>query len=136
MQVVKKGMGHGDLSLEVYTQVWEECLSQVLFLPSQNRYTRASLASKTDRLESFEKRLEQNRSHMTQEAKRAAKIEKKLKILTNGYQMRTQALLKQFQEFSDSIDRSNMELSTFEYLGDMERVAIPKRLGVSAYVLL
>ena len=29
MQVVKKGMGHGDLSLEAYTQVWEECLAQV-----------------------------------------------------------------------------------------------------------
>ena len=31
---------------------------QVLFLPSQQRYTRAALASKKDRLESLEKRLE------------------------------------------------------------------------------
>ena len=60
---------------------------QVLFLPSQNRYTRANLASKKDRLESQEKRLEQNRGHMTREAKRAAKMEKKLKILTGGYQV-------------------------------------------------
>ena len=60
MEVVKQGMGHGDLSLEAYTQVWEECLAQVLFLPSQNRYTRANLASKKDRIESLEKRLEQN----------------------------------------------------------------------------
>lgn len=29
MEVVKQGMGHGDLSLESYTQVWEECLAQV-----------------------------------------------------------------------------------------------------------
>ena len=58
MEVVKQGMGHGDLSLEAYTQVWEECLAQVLFLPSQNRYTRANLASKKDRIESLEKRLE------------------------------------------------------------------------------
>lgn len=49
MEVVKKGMNHGDLPMEAYTQVWEECLGQVLFLPNQNRYTRANLASKKDR---------------------------------------------------------------------------------------
>jgi len=40
MEKVKVGMGHGDLTMEAYTQVWEECLSQVLFVPSQNKYTR------------------------------------------------------------------------------------------------
>lgn len=30
MEVVKHGMGHGELSLECYTQVWEECLAQVM----------------------------------------------------------------------------------------------------------
>lgn len=29
MAIVKEGMGHGDLSLEAYTTVWEECLGQV-----------------------------------------------------------------------------------------------------------
>lgn len=58
MEVVKQGMGHGELSSEAYNQVWEECYSQVLFLPGQSRYTRANLASKKDRIESLEKRLE------------------------------------------------------------------------------
>lgn len=31
METVKQGMGHGELSLESYTQVWEECLAQVSF---------------------------------------------------------------------------------------------------------
>jgi len=128
MQVVKKGMGHGELALESYTQVWEECLAQVLFVPSQNRYTRASLATKKDRLESLEKRLELNRNHMTREAKRAAKKEKNLKTLTYGYQMRSQALLKQFNDLADQLERSDMEKSTFEFLKDMEMVAIPRRL--------
>jgi len=63
MEVVKTGMQHGDLSLDAYTQVWEECLAQVLFLPGQQRYTRANLASKKDRIESLEKRLDMNRGH-------------------------------------------------------------------------
>lgn len=58
MEVVKQGMSHGELSSEAYNQVWEECYSQVLYLPAQSRYTRANLASKKDRIESLEKRLE------------------------------------------------------------------------------
>ena len=60
-----------------------------IFLFFQFNYNniRANLASKKDRIESLEKRLDMNRGHMTKEAKRAAKTEKKLKILTGGYQV-------------------------------------------------
>ncbi|XP_047351054.1 cell division cycle 5-like protein isoform X2 [Vespa velutina] len=93
MNVVKEGMAHGDLSLDAYTTVWEECLSQILYLETQKRYTRATLASKKDRVEACERKLEENRMHMTGEAKRAARMEKKLKVLTGGYQRK-----RQFQE--------------------------------------
>lgn len=32
MNVVRKGMDHGDISLEAYSTVWDECLSQVFIL--------------------------------------------------------------------------------------------------------
>ena len=105
MEDVKAGMGHGDLSLESYTQVWEECLAQVLFLPTQQRYTRANLAGKKDRIESMEKRLEQNRGHMKKEAKRAVKVEEKLKVLTRGYQARAQGLAKQIHDLNEQIEQ-------------------------------
>ena len=60
MSVVKKTMGHDDLSLEAYSTVWDECYSQVLYLPSKNRFTRAIAASKKDRIESAEQKLEVN----------------------------------------------------------------------------
>ena len=128
MDVVKHGMLHGDLSLEAYTQVWEECLAQVLYLPAQNRYTRANLANKKDRIESMEKRLEQNRAHMKKDSKKAVKIEEKLKILTRGYQTRAQGLTKQTQDLYDQIEQAQLELSTFSFLKNQETNAIPKRL--------
>jgi pre-mRNA-splicing factor CDC5/CEF1 len=76
----------------------------------------------------MEKKLEQNRIQMTKEAKRAAKMEKRLKILTGGYQMRAQALIKQFQDLTDQLERTGMEKSTFEFLKDMENIAIPRRV--------
>lgn len=131
MHVVKAGMAHGDLSLESYSQVWQECLSQVLYLPSQNRYTRANLASKKDRIESFEKRLEQNRKHMAKEAKKCSKFEKKLKTLLGGYQARAHSLIKQLQDTYEQIEQNYLSLSTFKFLETMETAAIPKRLEVN-----
>jgi len=128
METVKAGMDH-NLSDQAYTQVWEECLAQVLYLPSQRRYTRANLASKKDRIESLRDRLESNRAHMTKEARRAAKIEKKLKVLTGGYQARAQGLIKQIGDLNDQIGQSRLDHSTFAFLKDQETRAIPKRLS-------
>nr|CAI5843965.1 unnamed protein product [Callosobruchus analis] len=128
MDFVKHGMNHGELPLEAYTQVWQECLSQVLFLANQNRYTRANLASKKDRLESAERRLEQYRAHMAREAKRAAKMEKKLKIITGGYQSRAQALIKQLHDMFESIEQAELDLNTFRFLQEQEKIALPRRI--------
>jgi pre-mRNA-splicing factor CDC5/CEF1 len=87
---IKKLMGHGELSTEAFAQVWEECYAQVLFVPSSNRFTRASVTNRKDKIESFEKRLEINRFHMSVEAKKAAKLEQKLKITLGGYQVSLQ----------------------------------------------
>ncbi|KAG7328432.1 hypothetical protein KOW79_008376 [Hemibagrus wyckioides] len=127
MEVVKHGMGHGDLSIEAYNQVWEECYSQVLYLAGQSRYTRANLASKKDRIESLEKKLEINRGHMTTEAKRAAKMEKKMKILLGGYQSRAMGLIKQLSDLWDQVEQAHMELHTFQELKKQEDLAIPRR---------
>jgi len=128
LEVVKTGMGHGELSIDSYTQVWEECYAQVLFLPGQQRYTRASLASKKDRIESADKKLEMNRNHMTREAKNAAKLEKKLKVLLGGYQSRSQGLVKQMTDLNDQLEAANLEMATFTMLQQHETYAIPKRL--------
>jgi pre-mRNA-splicing factor CDC5/CEF1 len=95
--------------------------------------------------------------HMTGEAKRAAKMEKKLKVLLGGYQVicfpnmqikallicngnffynlissefqnRAQVLVKQFNDLTDQIEQSRLELSTFKFLQKQEEAAIPRRL--------
>ena len=58
MEVVKRGMNHGEISLDTYSTVWDECYKQVLFIPAQNKYTRSNMTSTKDRLESLEKRLQ------------------------------------------------------------------------------
>lgn len=64
MGVVKVGMNYGDLFLEFYFQVWEECYFQVFYFFFQNRYIRVNLVSKKDRIEFFDKRLEVGKNYM------------------------------------------------------------------------
>lgn len=60
--------------------------------------------------------METNRSHMTREAKKAAKLEKKLRTLTAGYQSRAQALTKQTQDLVEQIEAARCELDTYKFL--------------------
>jgi pre-mRNA-splicing factor CDC5/CEF1 len=85
--LIKKAMGHGELTNDVYAQVWEECYNQVLYVPTSNRFTRASVTSRKDKIESYEKKLQTNREIMIKEAKAASKLEQKLKIVLGGYQV-------------------------------------------------
>lgn len=126
--MIKKAMGHGELSNEAYATVWEECYAQVLFVPTSNRFTRASVASRKDKIESYEKRLEVNRAHMGREAKRAGKLEEKLKITLGGYQSRAQMLVKSLQDTYNQLESKQVELTTFEKIREHELQAIPKRV--------
>nr|VZI36682.1 unnamed protein product [Spirometra erinaceieuropaei] len=129
--VVRAGMGHGDLSTEAYAKVWEECLAQVLYLPQHRRYTRANLVSKADRIESAEKRLEQLRGKLAEEAQKAFKQEKKLGVLLGGYQSRAQGLIKAIQDSVDLTEQSRMEFTTLERLREQELGAIARRTEAS-----
>ena len=130
IKVVKDGMQHGNVTHDVYSKVWRDCYSQLLYIPNENKYTRANRANKKERIDSLEKHLENNRLHMTKEARLAAKSEKKLKVLTTGYQGRAMNMIKQLSEINDKIDTSFIELKTFEVLYAKEKGAIPHRLNL------
>lgn len=91
---------------------------------------RASMASAKDRLDSLEKQLQSNRQLMTKQAKKAAKLEKKLKILTGGYLSRSGTLVKQVTDLHEQSEQAFVERETFKRLQELEEQAIPKRMEV------
>lgn len=129
METVRDGMGHEKLSLPDHTKVWDECYSQLIYLPAHNRYTKADMVSKKDRIEAISTRLDQNRKDMGKEAKKASKIEKKLSILLGGYQTRMSDFLRQFRENANQIEQSRLELTSFAALKVKEDSSIVKRIG-------
>lgn len=130
MTAVADGMGH-NVTPETFEKVWDECLSQVLFVPSQSRYTRANYASKKDKVDALEKRLEQNRGHMSKEAKKAGKFEKKFQLVFGGYQKRAASLTAELIKTVDQAEQVRLERETFTRLQQHEVNAIQKRINVS-----
>ena len=65
---------------------------------------------------------------MTTEAKRVAKMEKKIKNLPGGYQCSAMGLTKQLNDLWDQIEQAHLELCIFEELMKHEDSAIPCRL--------
>lgn len=51
-----------------------------------------------------------------------------------GYQSRAASLIKQFQELQDQIEQANLEFSTFKFLAEQEKAAIPRRIEVRLYL--
>jgi pre-mRNA-splicing factor CDC5/CEF1 len=65
---------------------------------------------------------------MMKDAKRAAKLEKKLKVLMGGYQARALGLSKQMADIHDQVEQTFIEMKTFEALRIQELQSIPIRL--------
>lgn len=65
---------------------------------------------------------------MTQDATRAAKIEKKLNIVLGGYQARSQTLQKQILETFEQLESAESEHQSFINLQISEAAAIPRRV--------
>lgn len=131
MMVVREGMAHEDVTLQSYTEEWDKCWNELMFVPSEGRYKPKRYVSKKDRVEACETKINSNRDQMTKEAKKATKIEKRLKTYLTGYKNRADTLLKQYHDVIESIEQTKLELETFKKLQSNEDIAINKRIEVS-----
>merc|ERR1712066_49894 len=110
---------HGEFD---YNHITHEIRQQLLFIPNHQRWTRTSLASRRDRLDSCQTRLETNKNIMTKQAKLAAKHEKKLKVLTAGYQSRNNNLTKDLEEIGKSLLDTYRDCETFSRMSKTEKI--------------
>ena len=110
---------HGEFD---YKHITDECRQQLLFIPNHQRWTRTALASRRDRLDSCQTRLETNKNIMTKQAKLAAKHEKKLKVLTAGYQSRNNNLTKDLETIGKSLLETYRDCETFSRMSKMEKM--------------
>ena len=104
-----------------YSHIVNEVSNQLIFLPSQSNWTRNSVASRKERLESCEVRLSTNKAIMTRLGKTAARTEKKLKVLTAGYEKRNEQLAKELTATGEKVQSTIRDIRTFQKLSLQEK---------------
>ncbi|KAF1770830.1 hypothetical protein GCK72_002654 [Caenorhabditis remanei] len=126
-ELIKK---EADAGPELNSMMWkvvEQCTSEMVL--SKDKFTRIAILPREEQMKALNDEFQMYRGWMNQRAKRAAKIEKKLRVKLGGYQAIHDKLCKKYQEVSNEIEMANIEKKTFERLGEHELKAINKRVG-------
>eukprot|EP01137_Pigoraptor_chileana_P023731 Opistho-2@90527 len=118
----------GEIDSGLFWQTWRECLEEITYIPSQQRYGRTPLVDKKDRLDALEAELNSNRGHMRREEKRAKNMETKMDVLTKGYQNVAVSTIKQINELAERIAEMARTRKGFELLHTNEKGAILRRV--------
>ena len=58
IQSIQKDQAANSLSSEEFAKIWEDCSSELVFIPSQQKYGKFSTSSKADKIESLRNQLE------------------------------------------------------------------------------
>jgi len=125
---LQHSMGHSANLERDFPDAWETVSNDLLFMPSTGAYTRMASATGNEKVSSLQAEFDASRSEMAKEAARAAKLEKKLSILTGGLQARHAKLVERLDEVYKLFLNSRDEVSCYSALRDAEVRSAPKRV--------
>ncbi|XP_075513464.1 cell division cycle 5-like protein [Primulina tabacum] len=128
-QFIRMAMGHEKESLAEYIEVHETCLNDIMYFPTRDGYGLSTVANNMERLTAFQNEFENTRKRMDDDTKKAQRHEQKIKVLTNGYQMRAGKLGTQIEATFKQMDTAGTELECFLALQKQEQLAATRRIS-------
>ena len=109
-----------------FTQTWEDSFKQFMFLPSKGELSIP--ANKSDMLEGYKATYDVIKAKIEKDSKLAGKLEAKLKLVTQGYIVRTEKLAAAINAAYDELESLRTNLSSYSMLADTEKRVLPKRV--------
>ncbi|KAG9049675.1 Pre-mRNA-splicing factor cef1 [Tulasnella sp. UAMH 9824] len=107
---------------------WATTRSKLAYDASSGTWVDPQSLSEAERIAGLTALLEQQKEQMAAEAGKAAKSEKKLGKLLGGYQARWGALSKRLTDSFEQLNKTQIELESFQLLSITETVAAPQRV--------
>lgn len=86
-QFLRVAMGHENESLDEFVEAHNTCLNDLMYFPTRNAYGLSSVAGNMEKLAAFQNEFENLRKRMDDDDKKAHRLEQKIKVLTQGYQV-------------------------------------------------
>uniref|UniRef100_A0ACD5T6Z4 Uncharacterized protein n=1 Tax=Avena sativa TaxID=4498 RepID=A0ACD5T6Z4_AVESA len=123
IQYLRVAMGHENQSFEDFVKSHDACQEDLMFFPTNNNYGLASVAGDADKICALQHEFEIVKRRMDDEAKKASRLEQKIKVLTQGYQARAAKFGSQIQDTFKQMNASATELECFQELQKQEQMA-------------
>ncbi|XP_057794249.1 cell division cycle 5-like protein isoform X2 [Salvia miltiorrhiza] len=130
VQYLRVAMGHENESIDGYVEAHKTCLNDIMYFPTRrDGYGLASVANHAEKLASLQNEFENVKKKMDDETKKAQRHEQKIKVLTNGYQMRANKLWAQVEATFKQMDTAGTELECFQALKKQETLSATYRIS-------
>eukprot|EP00210_Caulerpa_lentillifera_P006768 g6467.t1 len=101
---------------ELHAKAWTEGNDQFIWIPSQSCFGREASASVGDKLQSVKERFQTVRTEMEKEAKRAQKLEEKVKRVCSGHWTRQATLQSTLNSTWFSLQQEEIDLKSYRNL--------------------
>ncbi|KAL6505159.1 Cell cycle serine/threonine-protein kinase cdc5/MSD2 [Orobanche gracilis] len=128
-QFLRVAMGHENEPFDDYVEAHKTCLNDIMYFPTRCSYGLSSVASNTEKLATLQNDFENVKKKMDDETKKAQKHEQKIKVLTNGYQLRAGKLWTQVEASFKMTDTAGTELECFQALQRQEKISATHRIS-------
>ena len=80
-------MGHEDEPLDEFIEAHRTCLNDLMYFPTRNAYGLSSVAGNMEKLAALQNEFENVRSKLDDDKEKTVRLEKKVMVLTQGYEV-------------------------------------------------
>lgn len=80
-------MGHENESVDEFVDAHKTCLNDLMYFPTRNAYGLSSVAGNMEKLAALQNEFENVKKRVDDDIKKASSLEKKARILTDGYEV-------------------------------------------------
>ncbi|XP_044469345.1 cell division cycle 5-like protein [Mangifera indica] len=128
-QYLRVAMGHENESLDEFVEAHNTCLNDLMYFPTRNAYGLSSVAGSMDKLAALQSEFEVVKRKMDDDKEKALHLEKKVKLLTQGYEKRAENLRNQIHSTVKQMETAGTELECFQALQKQEQLAASNRIN-------
>ncbi|KAF2287602.1 hypothetical protein GH714_001494 [Hevea brasiliensis] len=129
-QYICVAMGHESESLDAFVDAHKTCLNDLMYFPTRNAYGLSSVAGNVEKLAALQNEFENVKMRLEAEREKALRLEKKVNVLTQGYQTRSERqLLPPIESILKQMDTAGTELECFQALQKQEQLAASHRIN-------
>lgn len=128
-QFLRVAMGHEDEDIDKFVEAHGTCLNDIMYFPTRNAYGLSSVAGNSEKLAAFQEEFDNVKKRMEDDTRKAQRLEQKIKLHTNGYQMRAAKIWSQVEATFKQMDTAGTEYECFQALQRQEQLAASNRIN-------